>query len=108
MEYEHSRTVPRYFLRTNIEITDVQSGVRSKGQTINLSLCGCCMVTSQPLPRGTSLKIVLSRGETHVETLGRVIYANAELGMGIVFTRVEPESEQILNGWISELAAKPI
>ena len=37
----------------------------------------------------------------------RVVYARADLGMGIVFTSVEREDERILKSWLEEYLSIP-
>lgn len=43
----------------------------------------------------------MSKGETFA-ALGKVAYANAD-DIGIVFTRIDPSDQMILESWISEL-----
>ena len=108
MEYEHPRMVPRYPILGDIELTDVQSGIQIRGRTKDLSLFGCGVDALKHFPRGTSVRIKLSHGSAGVAALGRVVYASPELGMGVVFSSVEQESERILGGWIAELMSIPI
>jgi hypothetical protein len=37
----------------------------------------------------------------------KVVYASPELGMGLAFTRIDPEDERILGAWIDALTAIP-
>jgi PilZ domain len=107
MEYEPHRSVPRYILGADIDLIDVQSGIQISGHTVNFGLFGCRAITAQIFPKGSNLRIVLSHGGVGVEVFGRVVYASPDLGMGIAFTRVEPESERVLDGWLAELAGIP-
>jgi hypothetical protein len=74
----------------------------------DLSLFGCDVNTLKPFPKGTRVRIKLSHGGADVVALGTVIYGRVELGMGIMFTSVEPEDQRILAGWIAELTSIPI
>ena len=98
--------VPRYSLCVDLELTDVQSGIQIKRQTKDLSLFGCGVETTQPFPKGTNVKIKISHLGAIVEAFARVVYANPELGMGIVFTTLGPEDERTLVGWIADLMAE--
>jgi HPt (histidine-containing phosphotransfer) domain-containing protein len=105
LENQQARLTPRYSFVVDIELTDVQSGSQIRGQTKNLCLFGCGVDTLHLIPTGTSLTIKLSHEGASVAALARVVYARADLGLGIVFTGIEPEDERILAGWISELAS---
>lgn len=108
MEYEHPRLVPRYSFVVDTELTDVQSGIQIKARTKDLCLFGCGVDTLKPLPKGANVRIKLSHGGTEVEALAKVIYARSDLGIGVAFTSLEREVEQILEGWIAELTSSSI
>ena len=107
-EYEYPRLSPRYPFVADIEVTDVQSEIQITGRAKDLSLLGCGVNTSKPFPRGTRVRIKLSHGGADVAALARVAYARPELGMGVVFTTVDPKDERILAGWIAELSTNRI
>jgi hypothetical protein len=108
VEYKPFRVTPRYSFVVDIELTDVQSGTRIRAQTKNLCLFGCGVEASHLFPPGTILRITLFHEGARVAAFGRVVYARPDLGLGIVFTRVEPEGARILDGWIAELMHIPI
>ena len=108
VSHANTRQAPRFCFVADIELTDVQSGTQVRGQTKNLSLFGCAVGTFHSLPTGTTLRIKLSREGTSMVAIGRAVYARPDLGIGIVFTSVEPEDEWILDGWITELMRSPI
>ena len=107
MEYKDRRQAPRHSFVADIELTDVQSGTQIKERVKDLSLTGCGVNTA-PFPKGTRVRIKLFHGGGYIPALGRVIYARLELGMGIMFTSIEPEDQRILAGWIAELLSNPI
>ncbi len=85
-------------------MTDVQSGIQIRGQTKDLSLFGCTVDAANLFPHGTRVRIKIAHGGLKFEGFGQVAYARPDLGMGIVFTSMEPGSEQILEWWIADLA----
>jgi hypothetical protein len=103
--YEHPRLIPRYSFIVDIELTDVQSGIQISERTKDLSLHGCGVDTLRPFPKGTSVRITMSHEGLCVAALGRVIYANLKLGMGVVFSGIEQEDERILQEWIAKLVS---
>ena len=108
MEDENHRLTPRYSFVVDIEVTDLQSGTQIRERAKDLSLYGCDVNTLKPFPKGTRVRIKLSHGGADVAALGRVAYARPDMGMGVVFTSIEPEDERILEGWIAELMRIPI
>ena len=49
------------------------------------------------------VKIASDEG-SKLQALGRVVYAGEGRGLGIAFTKLKPEDERVLDGWITELA----
>jgi hypothetical protein len=108
MECEFPPLAPRYSFAVDIEVTDVQSGTEIRQRTNDLTLFGCGVNTSKPFPKGTRVRIKLSHGGADVAALARVAYARPEVGMGVVFTSVEPKDDRTLGGWITELMSNRI
>lgn len=108
MEYEDTRRTPRQAVIADVELTDMQSGNQIRGRTKDLSLFGCGMESTKLFPKGTRVKIRLSHRGTEARALARVIYSKSDLGMGVVFTSVEPEDQRILEWWVAEFVCIPI
>ena len=89
-------------------MTDVQSGTQIRGRLKDLSLGGCGVNAAALFAKGTRVRIKLFHGGGYIPALGTVIYGRPELGMGIMFTSIEPEDQRILTGWIAELMSIPI
>ena len=92
----------RYSFRASIELTDLQSETQTKHQTRDLSLFGCHVDTLKPLPAGTKVRIKLSYGSENFDALGKVVHARQNSGMGILFTKIEPNDQLVLDKWIAE------
>lgn len=107
MEHLHPRSSPRFFFIVDIELTDVQSQTQIQGRTKDLSQFGCGVDASQLFPKGATLTIKLSHRGAHIAAHARVVYASPELGMGLAFTRIDPQDERILSNWIEELTNIP-
>ena len=101
------RRTPRYSFVVDVEVTDIQSGVQIRGRTKQLSLLGCGLEALKLFPKGTNVKIKFSHQGADAKVLARVVYASAELGMGIAFTSVEREDERILEWWLTEYLSIP-
>ena len=103
MESSHVRAAPRYLLTVDIELTDLQSGIKIRAKTKNLSKFGCGIDTLKPLSKGAKLRIELFHRDDYLVANARVAYSNANSGMGVVFIGVEPDDERVLDEWLVEL-----
>jgi hypothetical protein len=82
---------------------DLQSDLQYQARVTDLSLYGCGVTASKPLPAGTSLRVrITSKGSTF-SAFGKVAYATADGDMGTVFKWVERNDQVILEKWISQL-----
>lgn len=93
----------RYPFHANIELTDVKSDVEVRHRTRDLSLFGCFVETSNPWATGTKVSIKIGHRGVNFLALGKVGYARANAGMGIVFTNIPPHGQLVLETWIAEL-----
>src|ERR1700687_2592882 len=93
----------RYSFHANSELTDLRSETQTKEQTSDLSLFGCHVDTLKPLPPGTKIRIKISHRSESLEALGTVAFVRPNAGMGIFFTRIEPDEQLVLDKWIAQL-----
>jgi hypothetical protein len=106
--FEYPRSAPRYSFAVAIELTDVESRTQIQGRTKDLSMCGCGVDAANSFPQGTPVRIKLSHEGVNVAAFARVVYVNPVLGMGLVFTQVNPQDERILEEWIAELMSMTV
>ena len=97
---------PRYSFVANVDLTDLQSETGSRGQIVDLSLFGCRVAASEPLPAGARVRIKVVRRGAGFEALGRVAYVR-DGEMGVVFTHIEQNDLLLLDKWISEMRETP-
>ncbi len=102
MQVGHHRA-RRYSFHAGIDLTDLQSETQTKEQTSDLSLFGCQVDTLKPLPPETKVRIKISHRNENFEALGKVTSARSNAGMGILFTRIGPHDQSVLDKWIAEL-----
>lgn len=96
------RRPPRHPFVARVELIDLRSEAHLVAQTKNLSLNGCFVETSEPLPQGSKVRLRILRGSTAVAVSCRVAYSGSE-GMGIGFIAFEPGGEVVLDKWIASL-----
>jgi hypothetical protein len=93
----------RFPFVTNVEVTDLQSETQAIEQIGDLSLFGCQVETAKPLAVGTKVRIrIVHKGETFA-AVGKVANVRPNAGMGIVFTGIEGDAQNVLEKWVAEL-----
>lgn len=97
------RKAPRYALILVATVIDIESQARLSARTSDLSHGGCYVDTLNPIPKGRTVNVILSRGEEVFESSGRVMYVSAGLGMGIQFDQpIAPGQLSILDRWLEQ------
>ena len=89
-----------------IELTDVSSEIQMIERTNDLSFFGCHINTLKPLPAETKVWIRIEHEGANFVAWGKVIFSSPHSGMGVVFTKVEPNSQVILEKWIDQLRVR--
>jgi len=105
MEQERRR-MPRVPFVASAELLEVDTGTRMNAQVSELSLHGCYVDTLNPLPKGTSVYVKIFTEEYFFETPAIVVYAHANLGMGLAFHDVKPHFVGVLQNWVMAAAGK--
>ena len=96
-----SRKAPRYALRCRAEIDDwaaVDDCVLR-----NVSLRGCYVETTRPLPVGSEIDLLLFVGDRTVRAGVKVRFVHRTIGMGVEFTHLGPEALLILRRLIIDI-----
>lgn len=94
----------RYPFAADVQVLDLESGLRSDGVTSDLSMGGIFVCTSKPLPSNTRVRITLTRKDQKVEALGMVRIVKPRIGMGIEFIDVESPHHEMLGRWLEQLS----
>ncbi len=53
------------------------------------------------------MRVRLTKGNKSIEARGKVVYSLEGSGMGLMFTDLKPEHQEILQKWIGELSGEP-
>jgi len=96
------RGAPRHPFMASAEETDLASGTRLSARVSELSLKGCYLDTLNPFPKGTKIRLVIFHGGATFTVHATVIYPQPNMGMGVVFSAVEPEQLEVLTKWLTE------
>ena len=87
----------------SIEMTDVESETQIVEQTSDLSLFGCGVTTDEPLPAGARIRIRIQRAGANFSAMGKVAHDGHGARMGVVFTKIEPHPQLVMEKWLVEL-----
>ena len=93
----------RYPFAADVELINLESGCRAEGVTSDLSMGGCFVCTSRPLPVKSRIRITLTRKEQCVEALAVVRIVKARIGMGVEFIDLDATNHQALSRWLDQL-----
>ena len=93
----------RYPFAADVELIDLESGAQATGVTSDISLGGCFICTSKPLPVKSRAKVTLSRKGQTVKGLAVVRIVKPRIGMGIEFIDVDAAGHEMLAKWIEQL-----
>jgi PilZ domain len=101
------RRHPRYAFTAEVELIDANSGLSMKGRTSDLSCGGCYVEMFSPLPKGTFLKLRITKWQQTFEAQAKVAYSRVGMGMGLTFTMLDPTQRPMIETWIGQIAQQP-
>jgi hypothetical protein len=101
------RSFSRYSFTASAEVTDVKSHTRINARISDLGRAGCYVDTISPFVVDKDVKVRIVKDKIWFSAQGRVIYSTIGMGMGLIFTVVEPAERLILEKWIAELSGDP-
>jgi hypothetical protein len=93
----------RYPFVATAEITDLETSAQLREEVSDLSLFGCYVNTTNIWAPGTKVRIRIAHNGGTFAALATVANVRRETGMGIVFKKIEPKEQALLDRWIAEL-----
>ncbi len=76
--------------------------MRIASRVSELSLHGCYLDMMNPFPTGTMVLVKISAGEAFFEAKSKVVYSQHNMGAGVGFLQVAPDSQVVLERWLDE------
>lgn len=101
------RSFSRYSLTASAEVIDMKSQTRINGRISDLGRSGCYVYTLSPFVVDEDVKVRIVKDKIWFSAEGRIVYSKMGMGMGLIFTVVEPADRLILEKWIAELSGEP-
>jgi hypothetical protein len=93
----------RYPFAADAELVDMETGKQVSGVTSDISLGGCFVCTSKPLPANTRARMRLTRKGQVLDTLVVVRIVKPRIGLGVEFFDLEAPNDRMLAAWIDSL-----
>ncbi len=104
MERDRRRT-PRYMFFASAELLEEKSDVRLASRVSELSRYGCYLDMMNPFPVDTLIFLKIWRDEgITLQTKGRIVYSQPNVGAGVVFVDLEPQYVPLLEAWLVQAA----
>jgi len=96
----------RYAISATAEVVDLRTRTRVAGRATDLGPNGCYVDSMSPFSVGSCVGVRLACEEHSFYGKADVIYAHPGMGMGLLFTDLAPDQNQILDEWILTLSGK--
>ena len=93
----------RYPFAAFAEMLELESGTRASGVTSDLSPGGCFVCARRPLKIGARVRGVLMHNGQKIEMLAVVRSVKENVGMGLEFLDLDPNSHATLLVWMRSL-----
>jgi PilZ domain len=98
-EFSPQRRVPRYSFAAPAAVLP-ESGAPVGGNVKELSLYGCFIDAASTIAPRTKVLVKIFMPGEYFEANATVAYANAALGVGLVFREVRPHYRTVLRKWL--------
>jgi hypothetical protein len=102
------RVEPRFPVAAMAEAIDIKSRTKIAGRISDIGAGGCYFEVMSPFGVGADLQLRITRNQQTLTASARVLYSTGGMGMGLLFTKVEPDQRHLLLRWVSELSGKPV
>jgi hypothetical protein len=100
--FQDKRRSPRYSFIASAELIEVKADVRIASRVSELSRYGCYLDMMNPFPQGTDVLVKIAAGDSFFEAKAKIVYAQHNMGAGVGFTEIGPESQAVLERWLDE------
>ncbi len=104
VNWKERRASPRIRCSGSVEFRVDGTGVRMWGTLTDISLHGCYVEMNNTYPVDTNANLVLKSFGIRIEVTGVVRTSYPFLGMGICFSKIDPDQQQHLSQLINTLA----
>jgi PilZ domain-containing protein len=97
---DERRRTPRYPFIATAEVMDQSTQAKITTRVTELSLNGCYLDMPNPLPKDTQIGIKIYSEGKFFESIGIIVYSQANLGVGVNFRETRPQFLTVLKQWL--------
>ncbi len=101
-----NRAQTRFPFTAAAEVYELRTQTRVTGRCSDLSSGGCYVDTLSPFAAGAVVRIRMETNKREFEAGAVVAYAHVSMGMGLAFTAIKHEHQEVLRSWIAELSGE--
>ena len=105
-EGSENRKQVRFPFTAAAKIYELRSQTRVSGRCSDLGAGGCYIDTLSPFAVGAVVRVRLERDTREIEASAVVAYAHVSMGMGLAFTEIKREHQDVLRSWIADLSGE--
>jgi hypothetical protein len=106
MIHDERRSDFRFPFTAAAEVLDIHSQTRIVGRSSDLGPGGCYIDTLSPFEKGAIVRVRLELELQKFEATAIVAYSNSPMGMGLIFTDIRREHQNVLNAWMAQLSGE--
>jgi hypothetical protein len=101
---DERRKIPRYAVNADSEVEEPRVRARINGRMTDLGMGGCYVDAIMTFPKGTPVRVRMSREDLNFEADAKVVFSKPGLGMGLEFTELTPIHRRYLQEWVDQLS----
>ena len=101
-----NRAQVRYPFTAAAEVYELRSQTRVTGRCSDLSSGGCYIDTLSPFTVGAVVRVRMERDLREFVATAVVAYAHVSMGMGLAFTEIKREYQDVLRSWLAILSGE--
>lgn len=102
------RQDPRYSVAAMADATELRSQTRVSGRISDIGPGGCYFEAMSPFAVGSDLRVRITRSEQTFVANAKVLYSTGGMGMGLLFSQIEPDQRELLTRWVGELSGSGV
>lgn len=103
-QIDERRQWPRYAIMATARVIEPLSMAKVEGRCTDLGAGGCYVDSINSFPIGTHVRVSVWQGNRRFESLACVVYSLHGMGMGLIFTEMEPAERATIETWVRELS----
>jgi hypothetical protein len=102
------RQEARYSVAAMADATELKSQTRVSGRISDIGPGGCYFEAMSPFAVASDLRVRITRSEQTFVANAKVLYSTGGMGMGLLFSQMEPDQRELLHRWVGELSGSGV